>query len=139
MTRAAAALALVATLLAAPGCAQRECACREQPMGTTPGVVSEGEEARPEPAPDERAVVLPPRPNLAALRACAERGDSVCVIRVLEGKLLTEAEMALLVEVYRELGLPRRARLHMARYVERFPIGDRADLYRQHLAFEPSP
>ena len=134
---------LVMLAAASAGCTQRECACREAPMGTTTTTTEggDGADSQPEPEPIDReseARVLPERPDLAALRACGELADAVCVVRVLEGKLLTAAEMGLLVEVYRRLGLQRRARAYMGMYVERFPVGDRADLYRQHLAFEPS-
>jgi hypothetical protein len=70
----------------------------------------------------------------AQARACSMQGDNACVIRVLEGRAQTEAELAMLIEAYRARGQTAQAVGHMRAYVERFPDTPRARAYRTIIA-----
>jgi len=66
-------------------------------------------------------------------RTCLARGDNQCIIRALEGKAQSAEELGLLIETYRSVGNNRDARKNMERYVNRFPMGSRANIYRTIL------
>lgn len=70
---------------------------------------------------------------LDAANECLARGDDLCLIRVLEGKAGTAAELGLLCEAYRATGDETHAREVMAVYVARFPDAPRSIVYRRRL------
>lgn len=71
--------------------------------------------------------------TLEAAQACLSRGDSRCAIKVLNGHTETARELALLIETYRMLGNVEQAYRNMRAYVQRFPNGESAHVYRELL------
>src|ERR1043165_5565703 len=88
-------------LLAAVACCLQVCA-----IGTA---YAQSKDAAREPKPIDVA------------HACLARGDTVCVVRALEGKAKSVLELGLLIETYRALEEPELARPAMEQYVQRFP------------------
>lgn len=66
-------------------------------------------------------------------RACLSQGDNACVVRELEDKASTAAELEMLIETYRAIGSSARAEQRMQQYLERFPNGKRAEEYKRRL------
>ena len=70
-------------------------------------------------------------------RACVERGDNDCVIRVLEnGGARTPSSLALLIETYRATGNTAAAKGHMRTFVRRYPRNARTPRYQEMLQTE---
>lgn len=134
------------------------CACQERTQPATPPIDGIEEQApetqepfrpgrsmdpadessRPEPATDvpSPSSAVPERQDdsrMKAAGACLVEDDYACVVRTLEGHAQTEVEFGLLIETYRLVGDFESARKHMAYYVEHFPSGRRADVYRRML------
>lgn len=75
-----------------------------------------------------------PSSRFLEARACAQSGDSACVIRLLSGQARTESEYTLLIETLRATqGREREARRWMQQFVTRFPSSPRAREYRRLL------
>lgn len=66
-------------------------------------------------------------------RTCLARGDNQCIIRALDGKTHSAEELGLLIETYRSMGNNREATKNMGIYIERYPVGPRANIYRRIL------
>jgi pSer/pThr/pTyr-binding forkhead associated (FHA) protein len=79
-----------------------------------------------------------PSSRLAEALACAQGGDSACVIRILSGQARTEGEYSLLIDTLRLTpGREREARRWMEQFVTRFPSAPRTREYRRLLPQAP--
>jgi hypothetical protein len=83
--------------------------------------------AAAKPAPAKAATPL------ETAMACLAQGDNACVIKALEGKTKTSAELELLIETYRGMGRSADAERNMELYLKRFPKERRAAAYRRLL------
>jgi pSer/pThr/pTyr-binding forkhead associated (FHA) protein/tetratricopeptide (TPR) repeat protein len=70
---------------------------------------------------------------LQVARSCLSRGDNQCIVRALESKAHSADELGLLIETYRSMGNNREAVRNMGLYLDRYPGGPRANIYRRIL------